>query len=61
MSGNRCTDGKNHQLVGVLDIDSGVINSYDAVDQLYLEKFVTLLLEKSRFFKSRLFCFLTNQ
>ena len=46
---NRCTDGKNHQLVGVLDIDSGVTNSYDAVDQLYLEKFVTLLLEKSDF------------
>ena len=40
---------KNHQLVGVLDIDSGVTNSYDAVDQLYLEKFVTLLLEKSDF------------
>ncbi len=40
---------KNHQLVGVLDIDSGVTNNYDAVDQLYLEKFVTLLLEKSDF------------
>ena len=39
----------SHQLVGVLDIDSGVTNSYDAVDQLYLEKFVTLLLEKSDF------------
>lgn len=30
---------------GVLDIDSPILNRFDAVDQKYLEKFVTVLLE----------------
>ena len=45
---------KNHQLVGVLDIDSGVTNSYDAVDQLYFGKICYLVTRKIRFL-SRLF------
>ncbi len=38
---------KNNQLVGVLDLDSRLTDDYDAIDQEYLEKFVTVLLEKS--------------
>jgi len=31
-------------LLGVLDIDSGKTNSYDAIDQKYLEEFAALLV-----------------
>jgi L-methionine (R)-S-oxide reductase len=34
----------NDQLIGVLDIDSSKTDSYDAIDQLYLEKFAALLV-----------------
>lgn len=40
---------KAGNLLGVLDIDSGKTGSYDAIDQEYLEKVVTVLLEKSLF------------
>ncbi len=32
------------QLIGVLDIDSGKTNSYDAIDQKYLEEFAAILV-----------------
>ncbi|AXQ78338.1 GAF domain-containing protein [Streptococcus chenjunshii] len=35
------------KLVGVLDLDSALIDDYDAVDQSYLETFVSLLLERT--------------
>ncbi|EOT51326.1 MULTISPECIES: GAF domain-containing protein [Enterococcus] len=35
---------KDGQLLGVLDIDSSEIGSYDALDQEYLEKFVEILV-----------------
>lgn len=35
---------KNNQLIGVLDIDCGVTNGYDAIDREYLEKYVEMLL-----------------
>lgn len=35
---------KNGELIGVLDIDSGVTDSYDEIDQEFLEKYVELLL-----------------
>lgn len=35
---------KNGELIGVLDIDSSQINSYDAIDQQFLEQYVDLLL-----------------
>lgn len=35
---------KDGQLLGVLDIDSSEIGSYDAIDQEYLEKFVEILV-----------------
>ncbi|MGT2832797.1 GAF domain-containing protein [Streptococcus halotolerans] len=40
---------KGNKLVGVLDLDSSVIGDYDVIDQEYLEKFVAILLEKTRF------------
>ncbi|OTN77214.1 GAF domain-containing protein [Enterococcus sp. 8G7_MSG3316] len=39
------TDG---QLIGVLDLDSSKVGSYDAIDQTYLEAFVQLLLESKK-------------
>ena len=36
---------KNDQLIGVLDIDCGVTNGYDHIDQENLEKYVALLVE----------------
>ncbi|MGX7204088.1 GAF domain-containing protein [Enterococcus pingfangensis] len=36
---------KNDQLIGVLDLDSSEIGMYDQIDQLYLEQYVSLLLE----------------
>lgn len=35
---------KDDQLVGVLDIDAGVVDMYDEVDQEFLEQYVQLLL-----------------
>ncbi|AGM98435.1 GAF domain-containing protein [Streptococcus iniae] len=40
---------KDGQLIGVLDLDSPHVGDYDATDQEYLEKFVAILLEKTRF------------
>lgn len=39
---------KGDQLIGVLDLDSHVVGDYDDIDQTYLEKFVELLLNKTR-------------
>lgn len=39
---------KDGQLLGVLDLDSRLVADYDAIDQEYLEQFVTLLLEKTK-------------
>jgi L-methionine (R)-S-oxide reductase len=36
---------KNGQLLGVLDIDSPVVNRFDEVDQTFLEQFVERLLQ----------------
>lgn len=38
---------KNGQLLGVLDLDSHVVNDYDSVDQAYLEAFVSILVRKT--------------
>lgn len=38
---------KNGQLLGVLDLDSHLVGDYDAIDQEYLERFVSLLVEKT--------------
>lgn len=35
---------KNGKLIGVLDIDSGKTESYDAIDQEYLERYVEMML-----------------
>ncbi|MGL4697589.1 GAF domain-containing protein [Enterococcus larvae] len=40
---------KDGVLLGVLDIDSGITSSYDAIDQEYLEKFAAVLIEHSAF------------
>ena len=40
---------KNGKLIGVLDLDSSIVGDYDAIDQEYLEKFVAILLDKTRF------------
>lgn len=37
---------KNGEVLGVLDIDSYELNSFDEIDKIYLEKIVDLLLEK---------------
>ena len=34
---------KNGDIVGVLDVDSSVLNTFDETDQLYLEKIVTMI------------------
>lgn len=36
---------KDGALIGVLDIDSGAAGSYDETDEVYLEKYVALILE----------------
>ncbi|WP_430609766.1 GAF domain-containing protein [Enterococcus sp. DIV0876] len=36
------------QLLGVLDLDSSKIGSYDAIDQRFLEEFATLLIESKK-------------
>ncbi|WP_438467857.1 GAF domain-containing protein [Streptococcus pluranimalium] len=40
---------KNGKLIGVLDLDSSVVGDYDEIDQEYLEKFVAILLDNTRF------------
>ena len=38
---------KNGQLLGVLDLDSSLVDDYDEMDQKYLEEFVSILLDKT--------------
>ncbi len=38
---------KNGELLGVLDLDSSIVDDYDEVDQKYLEEFVAILLDKT--------------
>ena len=38
---------KDGQLLGVLDLDSSLVNDYDEMDQKYLEEFVSILLDKT--------------
>lgn len=40
---------KNNKLIGVLDLDSSLIADYDDIDRKYLEKFITILLEKTKY------------
>lgn len=40
---------KDGKLLGVLDLDSAVINGYDEIDQEYLEQFVVALLNDTDF------------
>lgn len=40
---------KDGQLIGVLDLDSRLVADYDEIDQSYLEQFVAIVLEKTRF------------
>ena len=37
---------KEGRLLGVLDLDSSLVDDYDDLDQKYLEEFVAILLEK---------------
>ena len=37
---------KEGRLLGVLDLDSSLVDDYDELDQKYLEEFVAILLEK---------------
>ena len=38
---------KEGHLLGVLDLDSSLVDDYDNLDQKYLEEFVAILLEKT--------------
>ena len=38
---------KDGQLLGVLDLDSSIVDDYDEMDQKYLEEFVSFLLDKT--------------
>ena len=38
---------KDGRLLGVLDLDSALMSDYDDLDQVYLEKFVQILLEQT--------------
>ena len=38
---------KEGRLLGVLDLDSSLVDDYDDLDQKYLEEFVAILLEKT--------------
>ena len=38
---------KDRQLLGVLDLDSSLVDDYDDLDLKYLEEFVAILLEKT--------------
>ena len=39
---------KNGQLLGVLDLDSSHVGDYDEIDRKYLEEFLVILLEKTK-------------
>ena len=39
---------KNNKLLGVLDLDSSRVDDYDEIDRKYLEEFLVILLEKSK-------------
>ena len=38
---------KDGQLLGVLDLDSSLVDDYDEMDQKYLEEFVAILLDQT--------------
>ena len=38
---------KEGRLLGVLDLDSSLVDDYDEIDQKYLEEFVSILLDKT--------------
>ncbi len=38
---------KEGQLIGVLDLDSAVVDDYDQIDQAFLEQFTEILIEKT--------------
>ena len=38
---------KEGRLLGVLDLDSSLVDDYEDLDQKYLEEFVAILLEKT--------------
>ena len=38
---------KEGRLLGVLDLDSSLVDDYDDLDLKYLEEFVAILLEKT--------------
>ena len=38
---------KEGRLLGVLDLDSSLVDDYDEMDQKYLEEFVSILLDKT--------------
>lgn len=40
---------KNGHLLGVLDLDSSVVDDYDQLDRVYLERLVAILVENSSF------------
>lgn len=40
---------KNEKLIGVLDIDSPILNRFDETDQKYLEKFVSIIVKYVKF------------
>lgn len=42
---------RQDKLLGVLDIDASVVNAYDTIDQIYLEKFVDILIQHTYFTK----------
>ena len=39
---------KNNKLLGVLDLDSSRVDDYDEIDRKFLEEFLVILLEKSK-------------
>ena len=39
---------KNNKLLGVLDLDSSRVNDYDEIDRKFLEEFLVILLEKTK-------------
>ncbi|GFH41531.1 GAF domain containing protein [Lactococcus hodotermopsidis] len=41
---------KNGALIGVLDLDSHLVDDYDKIDKDYLEKFVTILVNKTNWY-----------
>ena len=39
---------RNNKLLGVLDLDSSRVDDYDEIDRKYLEEFLVILLEKTK-------------